>query len=175
MKVTKTELEGVLIIEPKVHSDSRGSFYESYVKKKYIEHGICDEFIQDNHSVSRKGVLRGLHYQQDPQQAKLVRVTRGEVFDVAVDIRKDSPTFGKWSGVRLSEKNYRQLYIPIGFAHGFCVLSETAEFLYKCSEYYAPSGERGIFWNDSDIGIEWPIKDPVLSEKDKTLPRLRDI
>ena len=175
MKVTKTELEGVLIIEPKVYSDSRGSFYESYVKKKYIENGICDEFIQDNHSVSRKGVLRGLHYQQDPQQAKLVRVTRGEVFDVAVDIRKDSPTFGKWSGVRLSEKNYRQLYIPIGFAHGFCVLSETAEFLYKCSEYYAPSGERGIFWNDSDIGIEWPIKDPVLSEKDKTLPRLRDI
>lgn len=175
MKVKKTELEDVLIIEPKVYSDLRGSFYESYVKKKYEEHGIHDEFIQDNHSISRKGVLRGLHYQENPGQAKLVRVTRGEVFDVAVDIRKGSSTFGKWSGVRLSGENHRQLYIPIGFAHGFCVLSETAEFLYKCSEYYAPSGERGILWNDPDIGIAWPIKDPILSEKDEGLPRLRDI
>lgn len=175
MKVSKTELEGVLIIEPKVHSDLRGSFYESYVKKKYEEHGIYDGFIQDNHSMSRKGVLRGLHYQENPGQAKLVRVTRGEVFDVAVDIRKGSPTFGKWSGVRLSDENHRQLYIPIGFAHGFCVLSESAEFLYKCSEYYAPSGERGILWNDPDIGIAWPIKGPILSEKDERHPRLRDI
>lgn len=175
MKVTKTELESVLIIEPKVHSDSRGSFYESYVKKKYVEQGVNDEFIQDNHSISRKGVLRGLHYQENPGQAKLVRVARGEVFDVAVDIRKNSPTFGQWSGALLSGENHRQLYIPVGFAHGFCVLSESAEFLYKCSEYYAHSGERGVLWNDPDIGIEWPIKEPFLSEKDKILPRLRDI
>ena len=175
MKVIPTELESVLIIEPTFHSDSRGSFFESYVKKKYMENGIPDEFIQDNHSTSRKGVLRGLHYQENPGQAKLVRVTQGEVFDVAVDIRKDSPTFGQWSGVRLSSENHRQLYIPVGFAHGFCVLSDSAEFLYKCSAYYAPSGERGIFWNDPDIGIEWPINEPLLSEKDKTLPRLRDI
>ena len=175
MKVIPTELESVLIIEPSLHSDSRGSFYESYVKKKYMENGIPDEFIQDNHSISRKGVLRGLHYQENPGQAKLVRVTQGEGADVAVDIRKDSPTFGQWSGVRLSSENHRQLYIPVGFAHGFCVLSDSAEFLYKCSAYYAPSGERGIFWNDPDIGIEWPIIEPILSEKDKTLPRLRDI
>lgn len=175
MKVIKTELENVLIIEPKVHSDSRGSFFESYVKKKYEDCGIKDEFLQDNHSISRKGVLRGLHFQEDPWQIKLVRVIRGEVFDVAVDIRKGSPTFGKWSGVKLSEENHRQLYIPAGFAHGFCVLSETAEFLYKCSEYYAPSGERGILWNDPDIGIAWPVKDPILSEKDARLPLLRDL
>lgn len=175
MKVTKTELEDVLIIEPEIHSDSRGSFYESYAQKKYQGHGVDGEFVQDNHSMSKKGVLRGLHYQENPGQAKLVRVTRGEVFDVAVDVRKGSPTFGKWSGVWLSEENHRQLFIPIGFAHGFCVLSETAEFLYKCSEYYAPAGERGVLWNDPDIGIAWPVKDPLLSEKDKRLPRLRDI
>jgi dTDP-4-dehydrorhamnose 3,5-epimerase len=175
MKVIKTELEGVLIFEPEVHADSRGSFYESYVRKKYQGQGVDCEFVQDNHSMSRKGVLRGLHYQENPGQAKLVRVTLGEVFDVAVDIRKGSPTFGQWSGVLLSAENHRQLYIPTGFAHGFCVLSGTAEFLYKCSAYYAPSGERGILWNDPDIGIDWPIKDPLLSEKDKKLPRLRDI
>ena len=175
MKVTKTELEGILIIEPEVHSDSRGSFYESYVHKKYQEQGIDCEFLQDNHSLSKKGVLRGLHYQENPDQAKLVRVTHGEVFDVAVDIRKGSPTFGKWSGVVLSAENHRQLFIPVGYAHGFCVLSETAEFLYKCSAYYAPTGEKGVLWNDPDIGIAWPIKAPLLSEKDKRLPRLRDI
>lgn len=175
MQITKTELDGVLIIEPKVHADVRGSFYESYVKRKYIEHGIVDEFIQDNHSISNKGVLRGLHFQENPTQAKLVRVTRGEVFDVAVDIRKESSTFGKWFGVTLSEENHRQLYIPSGFAHGFCVLSDTAEFLYKCSDYYAPSGERAILWNDPDIGIDWPIKNPILSEKDKSAPRFKDL
>lgn len=175
MQITKTELDGVLIIEPKVHSDARGSFYESYVKKKYVEHGILDEFIQDNHSISKKGVLRGLHFQEDPEQAKLVRVTHGEVFDVAVDIRKKSTTFGKWIGVQLSEENHLQMYIPCGFAHGFCVLSDTAEFLYKCSAYYAPSGERSILWNDPDIGIDWPIKKPILSEKDTSAPRLQDL
>jgi dTDP-4-dehydrorhamnose 3,5-epimerase len=175
MKITTTELDGVLIIEPKVHSDGRGSFYESYVKQKYIEHGILDEFIQDNHSISKKGVLRGLHFQEDPEQAKLVRVTHGEVFDVAVDIRQGSPTFGKWIGIQLSEENHLQMYIPGGFAHGFCVLSDTAEFLYKCSAYYAPSGERAVLWNDPDIGIDWPIKNPILSEKDTAAPRLRDL
>jgi len=175
MQVTTTKLDGVLIIEPKVHSDVRGYFYESYVKQKYAAHGIHDEFVQDNHSMSKKSVLRGLHYQDKPEQAKLVRVTHGEVFDVAVDIRKESPTFGKWVGARLSEKNHLQMYIPVGFAHGFCVLSDTAEFLYKCSEYYAPSGERAILWNDPDVGIDWPIKNPILSEKDKNASRLRDI
>ena len=174
MQITTTELEGVLIVEPKVYTDFRGSFYESYVKQKYQEHGIHDEFIQDNHSISKKGVLRGLHYQENPEQAKLVRVTRGEVFDVAVDIRKGSPTFGNWIGVRLSGENHLQMYIPVGFAHGFCVLSDTAEFLYKCSAYYSPSGERAILWNDPDIGIDWPIKNPILSEKDNTAPRLCD-
>ncbi len=175
MQITKTELDGVLIIEPKVHSDVRGSFYECYVKQKYIDHGIQDEFIQDNHSISNKNVLRGLHFQENPAQAKLVRVTYGEVFDVAVDIRKGSPTFGKWFGTRLSGENHLQMYIPVGFAHGFCVLSERAEFLYKCSEYYTPSGERAILWNDPDIGIDWPVENPLLSEKDKKAPRLRDI
>lgn len=175
MQITKTALDGVLIIEPRVYSDARGSFYESYVKKRYAEHGILDEFIQDNHSMSKKGVLRGLHYQENPEQAKLVRVTRGEVFDVAVDIRRGSATFGKWVGARLSEENHLQMYIPVGFAHGFCVLSDSAEFLYKCSGYYEPTGERAILWNDPDIGIDWPIKNPLLSEKDKKAPPLRDI
>ncbi|NIQ00038.1 MAG: dTDP-4-dehydrorhamnose 3,5-epimerase, partial [Nitrospinaceae bacterium] len=170
MKVTRTELSGVVVIEPEIHSDDRGSFYESYVKRKYVEAGIVDDFVQDNHSVSKKNVLRGLHYQVQPGQAKLVRVTRGEVFDVAVDIRKDSPTFGKWVGIRLSEKNRKQMYVPIGFAHGFCVLSEMAEFLYKCSDYYSAAGDRGIIWNDPDIGIEWPIQNPILSEKDQKHP-----
>lgn len=175
MLITKTKLEGILIVEPKVHSDTRGSFHESYVKRKYSEQGITDEFIQDNHSISKKGVLRGLHFQENPAQVKLVRVIRGEVFDVAVDIRKESPTFGQWIGVTLSEENHLQLYIPGGFAHGFCVLSDTAEFLYKCSTYYAPSGEQAILWNDPDIGIDWPISNPILSEKDITAPRLRDL
>jgi len=175
MQVTQTALEGVLIIEPKEHSDARGSFYEVYVKRKYEEHGILADFVQDNHSVSKKGVLRGLHFQLNPAQTKLVRVARGEVFDVAVDLRQDSSTFGHWVGERLSGTNRKQLYIPIGFAHGFCVLSDTAEFLYKCSDYYSPCGEGGIVWNDPDIGIDWPVRDPILSEKDKKLPRLSEI
>ncbi len=175
MNVTATEIEGVFLIEPKVHSDARGLFFESYVRKNYADHGIDAEFVQDNHSVSRKGALRGLHFQENPGQAKLVRVGRGEVFDVAVDVRKGSPTFGRWVGARLSESNHLQMYIPAGFAHGFCVLSESALFLYKCSDYYSPQRERGVLWNDPDIGIEWPIADPILSEKDKTLPRLKDL
>ena len=169
MQVSKTPIDGLLTIKPKIFADPRGMFYEVYSENKYEEHGIpC--FVQDNHSVSKKGVLRGLHYQVNPGQGKLVRVTRGEVFDVAVDIRKQSPTYGKWWGLSLSETNNFQLYIPIGFAHGFCVLSESAEVLYKCSDYYSPENERGILWNDPDLAIDWPVKDPILSEKDAVYP-----
>ena len=174
MVVSKTSIDGLLIIEPKVFEDSRGMFYEVYSKNRYKEHGIpC--FTQDNHSVSKKGVLRGLHYQVKPGQAKLVRVAQGEVFDVAVDIRKQSPTYGKWWGLLLSEINKLQLYIPIGFAHGFCVLSESAEVLYKCSDYYSPENERGILWNDPSLAIDWPIKDPILSEKDAVYPLFSEL
>lgn len=175
MNVNKTPLDGVFIVDPKVFSDSRGMFYEVYSVKKYEEHGIPAHFVQDNHSVSTKGVLRGLHYQVNPGQAKLVRVTRGEVFDVVLDIRKESPTYGKWWGLHLSETNRLQLYIPVGFAHGFCVLSESVEFLYKCSDYYSPENERGIIWNDPDLAIDWPINDPILSKKDKVYPRFKEI
>ena len=175
MIVHKTPLDGVLIIEPKVFKDPRGIFYEVYSVRIYEKHGIPSQFVQDNHSVSEKGVLRGLHYQINPGQAKLVRVTRGEVFDVVVDIRKNSPTFGKWQGFILSDSNHLQLYIPVGFAHGFCVLSDAAEFLYKVSEYYSAEKEKGIIWNDPDIGIDWPISDPILSEKDKNNPSLRSL
>ena len=175
MKVSKAGLDGVLIIEPKVFRDSRGVFYESYSGIKYEEHGIPNHFVQDNHSVSTQGTVRGLHYQVNPGQAKLVRVARGEVLDVVVDIRKDSPTRGKWWGTRLSEMNYLQLYIPVGFAHGFCVLSESAELQYKCSDYYSPENERGIIWNDPDLAIDWPAEQPILSKKDQTHPRFRDI
>ena len=174
MQVSKTPIDGLLTIEPKIFADPRGMFYEVYSENRYEEHGIpC--FVQDNHSVSKKGVLRGLHYQVNPGQGKLVRVTRGEVFDVAVDIRKQSPTYGKWWGLSLSETNNFQLYIPIGFAHGFCVLSESAEVLYKCSDYYSPENERGILWNDPDLAIDWPVENPTLSEKDKVYPRLNEI
>lgn len=175
MKVTPTRLPEVLLIEPRVFTDERGVFYESYSRKIYEASGIEGEFVQDNHSISVKNVLRGLHYQTGRGQAKLVRVTRGEVFDVAVDIRPQSPGFGQWVGVRLSEENRRQLYIPTGFAHGFMVLSETAEFLYKCSSYYSPGEERGLAWDDPDIGIEWPGSDPILSVKDRQNSRLRDL
>ncbi len=175
MKVTPTRLPEVLLIEPRVFTDERGVFYESYSRKIYEASGIEGEFVQDNHSISVKNVLRGLHYQTGRGQAKLVRVTRGEVFDVAVDIRPQSPGFGQWVGVRLSEENRRQLYIPTGFAHGFMVLSETAEFLYKCSNYYSPGEERGLAWDDPDIGIEWPGSDPILSVKDRQNSRLRDL
>ena len=174
MQVSKTPIDGLLTIEPKIFADPRGMFYEVYSENKYEEHGIpC--FVQDNHSVSKKGVLRGLHYQVNPGQGKLVRVTRGEVFDVAVDIRKQSPTYGKWWGLSLSETNNFQLYIPIGFAHGFCVLSESAEVLYKCSDYYSPENERGILWNDPDLAIDWPVKDPILSEKDAVYPLFSEL
>lgn len=173
MNVIKTDIPDVLIFEPKVFGDDRGFFFESFSQKIFEEVvGRKVEFVQDNHSKSAKGVLRGLHYQLEPYaQGKLVRCVVGEVFDVAVDIRKSSPTFGKWVGVRLTAENKRQLWIPEGFAHGFQVLSDTAEFLYKTTNYYAPEFDRGIKWDDPAIGIDWPVMGEVnLSEKDKAQP-----
>ncbi len=175
LKVEKSDLEGVLLIQPVVHSDPRGRFFESFQKERYREIGVKEEFVQDNQSVSLKNTIRGLHYRSAPEQSKLVRVIRGEVFDVVVDIRKKSPTYGQWRGYTLSDTNYLQVYIPAGFAHGFCVLSETAEFLYKVSEYYSAEKEKGILWNDSDINVDWPTANPILSEKDKTNPALKDL
>jgi dTDP-4-dehydrorhamnose 3,5-epimerase len=175
LKVSRTELEGVLLIEPTIHSDCRGQFFESFKKEKFREFGIQEDFVQENQSLSQKNVLRGLHYRIEPEQGKLVRVIQGEVFDVVVDIRKNSSTFGKWQGFNLSDSNHLQLYVPVGFAHGFCVLSDTAEFLYKVSEYYSADKEKGIIWNDPDIGIDWPVSDPILSEKDKLNPRLGNL
>lgn len=175
VKVVETNLPGVLIIEPKVFGDARGYFYETWQNKRYAEIGIKERFVQDNVSFSTKGVLRGLHYQNPHGQGKLVSVLKGEVFDVAVDIRAGSPTFGQWTGVLLSGENHRQLWIPAGFAHGFCVVSDVVYFTYKCTDLYTPEVEGGIIWNDPDIGIEWPLKDVVLSEKDKQYSRLKDI
>jgi len=174
MRVIKTRLPGVLIIEPRVFQDARGFFFESYNRRDYVAQGITDIFVQDNHSRSVRGTLRGLHYQVAPGQAKLVRVVEGEAFDVAVDIRQGSPTFGQWEGVVLSAENHRQVYIPVGFAHGFCVTSEVAQFLYKCSNYYDPAAERGIAWDDPDLAISWPTEAPILSERDRRHPRLAD-
>lgn len=177
MNVIKTDIPDVLIFEPKVFGDDRGFFFESFSQKVFEEAvGRKVEFVQDNHSKSSKGVLRGLHYQVEPHaQGKLVRCVVGEVFDVAVDIRKSSPTFGKWVGVNLSAENKRQLWIPEGFAHGFLVLSDTAEFVYKTTNYYHPQSDRGVIWNDKDIGIEWPnFSKVILSEKDKLHPTLND-
>ena len=172
MRVTPSYLPEVLLIEPDVFGDSRGFFMETFHAKKYAEQGLPAVFMQDNHSRSVRGVLRGLHYQLHQPQGKLVRVVRGEVFDVAVDIRKGSPSFGKWVGVVLSEENQRQVYIPPGFAHGFCTLSEEADFLYKCTELYAPGDEYGIAWDDPGIAIEWPQLNYLLSDKDLGNPML---
>jgi dTDP-4-dehydrorhamnose 3,5-epimerase len=176
VNVIETALPGVLIIEPKVHGDERGFFVETFQVERYRRAaGIEYEFVQDNHSRSRRGVLRGLHAQSPSPQGKLVRVARGEVFDVAVDIDPDSPTFGKWAGATLSDQNHRQMWIPPGYAHGFLVLSEIADFQYKCTDYYRPDAEIGLIWNDPEVGIEWPIDNPLLSEKDKHLPTLAQI
>ncbi len=175
MKIVETDLAGVVVVEPKVFGDARGFFYETWQKERYEEAGVKGTFVQDNVSFSRKGVLRGLHYQQPHSQGKLVSVLQGEVFDVAVDIRVGSPQFGKWTGVILSGENHRQLWIPEGFAHGFCVLSDTAFFSYKCTDVYTPACEGGILWNDPDIGIKWPIEEVVLSDKDQIYPLLKNI
>lgn len=175
MKILETTLPGVLIIEPKVFGDERGFFQETYHEQRYQEMGIKERLVQDNHSRSGKGVLRGLHYQLNHPQGKLVRATAGEVFDVAVDIRQGSPTFGKWHGIILTGENHRQFYVPPGFAHGFVVLSDSADFLYKCSDYYHPEDEGAVIWNDPDIGIDWPMTEVSLSQKDAAASRLADI
>lgn len=176
MNIISTSIPEVLIIEPKVFGDERGFFFESYNEKQWREGtGLKTRFVQDNHSRSAKGVLRGLHYQIRQPQGKLVRCVVGEVFDVAVDLRKNSPTFGKWTGAVLSAENKRQMWVPEGFAHGFLVLSDAAEFLYKTTDYYAPEYERSILWNDPDLGIKWPFQgDPVLSRKDAEAPTFKD-
>jgi dTDP-4-dehydrorhamnose 3,5-epimerase len=176
MKVTETYLPGVLIIEPKVFGDERGFFLETFQSERYrAEAGIELPFVQDNHSRSRKGVLRGMHAQATFPQGKLVRVARGEVFDVAVDINPASATFGCWIGERLSDENARQLWIPPGYAHGFVVLSDVADFEYKCTDLYHPEDEVGLIWNDADVGIEWPVQHPMVADKDLKLPTLRQI
>ncbi len=175
MKITATRVPEVLLIEPDVFGDARGFFLESWHARKYAEQGLDVNFVQDNHSRSRRGVLRGLHYQLEQPQGKLVRVVDGAVFDVAVDIRKGSPTFGQWVGAELSGDNHRQLFVPPGFAHGFCVLSDSADFLYKCTDYYAPQDEQGIRWDDPDIGIDWPGEDFTISDKDAANGTLREM
>ncbi len=175
MRVIPTTIPEIKIIEPRVFSDERGFFCETYNLRECAAHGINDVFVQDNHSRSIRGTLRGLHYQVNPGQVKLVRVVVGAVWDVAVDIRHGSPTFGQWVGVELSAENMRQLYIPVGFAHGFCVISDVAEFLYKVTTFYSPADERGIAWNDPDLAIQWPTNEPLLSPRDRAHPRLRDI
>ncbi len=176
MKITKTKLDGVVIIEPDVFGDNRGFFMESWNKKKMEEAGLFYDFVQDNHSKSTvKGTLRGIHFQKgDKAQAKLVRCVKGIVFDVAVDLRKNSPTFKQWVGVELNAENKKQLLIPRGFGHGFVTLTDDVEFLYKADNYYAPEADAGIRWNDPDIGVEWGVENPILSEKDKTNPFLKD-
>jgi dTDP-4-dehydrorhamnose 3,5-epimerase len=167
MIIETTPLAGLLLVKPDVFGDERGFFQETWNLRRYTEAGLDRHFVQDNLSLSRKGILRGLHFQNPGPQGKLVYVLQGEVFDVAVDVRTDSPTFGQWHGVTLSAENHHQLFVPEGFAHGFCVTSETALFAYKCTDFYNPKAEFSLLWNDPDIGIEWPITKPELSEKDK--------
>ncbi len=171
----KLDISDVIVIEPKIFSDDRGFFLESFKKSDFISNGITTEFIQDNFSHSKKGVIRGMHFQKPPKsQSKLVFVTKGEIFDVVVDIRRDSSTFGKWIGETLSETNHKLLYVPEGFAHGFCVLSQEAEIFYKTSKEYSPEHDNGIIWNDPEIDISWPIDNPIISKKDLNLPLLKD-
>lgn len=175
MKFTPLAIPEVVLIEPRVCGDARGFFMETYTRRAFAEHGITADFVQCNHSCSVRHTLRGLHYQVGQPQGKLVRAVRGEVFDVVVDIRFDSPTFGRWVGEILSAENKKQLYVPVGFAHGFCVLSDAAEFLYSCTDYYFPQGERGIIWNDPQLAIAWPVQEPLLSEKDRRNVKFNEI
>ena len=175
MNVLTTDIEGVLILEPKMFGDARGFFMETWSRERYVQAGLNERFLQDNVSSSSKGVLRGLHFQYPQPQGKLVQVIQGEVLDVAVDIRVGSPTFGQHVTCLLSHENHRQFFVPKGFAHGFCVLSEIALFLYKCTDYYNPQAESGVLWNDPALGIDWPVDVPTLSEKDAKLACLKDI
>jgi dTDP-4-dehydrorhamnose 3,5-epimerase len=174
MKFTATQLEGVLVIEPDVFRDERGFFLESYQRRKYLDAGVRENFVQDNHSLSRRGTIRGLHTQRTRPQAKLIRVLRGAIFDVVADIRRGSPTFCRWIGIELSSDNFLQCYLPAGYAHGFCVLSEVAEVEYKCSEFYDPADELAICWDDPAIGVKWPAIEPILSPKDRQARPLAD-
>ena len=177
MQITETALPEVRILEPRLHGDARGFFMETWNARTFAGLGLDLAFVQDNHSRSGRGTLRGIHYQVVNPQGKLVRVTRGSVFDVAVDLRRSSPTFGRWVGVELSEANHRMLWVPPGFGHGFCVTSETADFLYKCTDFYYPDHDRGVRWNDPELAIRWPIpegRSPDLSPKDRDAPLLRD-
>ncbi|EMG36460.1 dTDP-4-dehydrorhamnose 3,5-epimerase [Desulfocurvibacter africanus PCS] len=175
MEVVRTDIEGVLLIKPKAFGDHRGFFLETFQAQRYAQAGIDLPFVQDNLSRSRQGILRGLHFQRSHPQGKLVSVTRGRVFDVAVDIRPDSLTFGKWYGAVLDDENHHQLWVAPGLAHGFCVMSETADFTYKCTDYYHPEDEGCLRWNDPDIGIDWPVDNPTLSDKDAKAPSLREL
>lgn len=176
MQIIRTELDDVFLLEPRVFSDSRGFFLETYNERSFLDLGLNVHFVQDNQSHSKKGVLRGLHYQSEQPQAKLVRVLQGEIFDVAVDVRRGSSTFGKWIGVRLCSSTHRMIWIPKGFAHGFYVCSETADVLYKVTDFYAPKHERTLLWNDPEVGIEWPLAgEPTLSDKDRAGHRLSDL
>lgn len=175
MKVTPTALPGVILIEPDVHRDERGFFVETFHFQRYGAAGVTMKFVQDNHARSRRGVLRGLHLQPARPQGKLVRVSRGEVFDVTADVDPKSPTFGHWAGVTLSDTNQHQLWIPPGYAHGYLVLSDVADLEYKCTDYYHPQSEAGVVWNDPDLKIDWPLKDPTLSAKDRALPTLAEL
>ncbi|MGB5812170.1 MAG: dTDP-4-dehydrorhamnose 3,5-epimerase [Polyangiales bacterium] len=175
MKVREGSIPGLIVIDPVVHGDARGFFVETYVRDRYVAAGITEPFVQDNLSLSQRGTLRGLHLQHPSGQGKLCSVLDGEVYDVAVDVRVGSPTFGQWEGVTLSADNNRQFYVPAGFAHGFCVLSPRALFSYKCTNLYSAEHELGIAWNDDQLAIDWPIDDPTLSDRDRTNPKLREI
>ena len=171
----ETQLDGVVLIEPEVHGDERGFLVETFRDDGWRELGVEVEFVQENHSRSGRGILRGLHFQTRPGQGKLVRCLRGRIWDVAVDLRRDSPTYRRWEGHELDDERHRQLFVPAGFGHGFCVLSEQADVAYKLSSYYDPATEAGIAWDDPAVGVEWPISEPVLSERDRTAPRLAEI
>lgn len=175
LTIEEGRLQGVLVLTADVYTDERGAFQETFHQQRYREAGLAVDFIQDNWSRSARGVLRGLHYQIERPQGKLVYVVRGEIFDVAVDLRKGSPTFGHWESVVLNDRDGRQMYVPPGFAHGFCVLSESADVIYKCTDVYHKPGERGVLWSDPGLGIDWPVQAPSLSPKDKGLPGLLDI
>jgi dTDP-4-dehydrorhamnose 3,5-epimerase len=175
LKRLETELEGVVLLEPTVHGDERGFMVETYRQDLWAEHGVDLEFVQHNHSRSAKGTLRGLHFQTEPGQAKLVRCPRGRIFDVAVDLRRDSPTYGQWEGYVLDDESHHQLFVPVGFGHGFAVLSDVADVAYLCSSTYDPATESGIAWDDPDVGIEWPVADPLLSERDRSAPSLAEV
>lgn len=171
----ETRIDGLVLLEPQVHGDERGFLVETYSADAWRELGAGGDYVQDNHSRSRQGILRGLHFQTSPGQAKLVHCQRGRIFDVAVDLRRGSPTYGQWGGHELDDERHRQLYVPVGFAHGFCVLSEVADVHYKLTSLYDPATEAGIAWDDPDVGVEWPITDPRVSERDRSAPRLAEI